>query len=802
VAKRLPKEVTVFDEETFEAGMATAQEIALGLDASTLFVIFLSNSALDSKWVKDELADAKKRFDADQIQRIYPIIIEAGLRHDDVRIPDWMRESLNIQAILKPTIAARKIKARLLELSWQAHPRLKERKEIFVGRNELIQQVEERLDDFSRPTPIALIASGLPSIGRRTLLQHAVKKANLVRDSYDFPTITLSSLDGIEDFLLKIVDLGMVTADLSNLSSTLVSRKVEIAKEVLGMVVKEGDRILIEDHGVLVQRTGELVDWFSELLLALSSASHLTFCVASQFRLNPSINRTNPFIFTIAIKELDAIERNGLLTRYARFHSLNIGRDDCSFFSDILTGYPEQVMFAVDLIHEHGIAVAKQQSHTIQQYGSDKAQVVLEKYQDKGTELDFIYFLCKFEFVSYEVLFDIVDEAIYSDIVNDLLRTSICERMGASSDYIRVNEVIRDFVSRNRFKVSSAFENKIRQHVRNFIDTYEEDDRDISDYLFSAQEALRSHDTLPENILIPSVFLKTIKKVYDEERDYTDAVVLSDRVLIRERFLHATTVNQVRFILCQSLARLRAPRFFEEVKKIRDPDKSFLYGFYYRLTGNYVKAEENLLKALDGDRRKRDPRILGELILVYMQSDEYDKAFELARETYRNRPSNPINANNYFTCLLMKNRTPETRAELEEIVQRLSIDQSERAREMADSMRARLVAYFDEDEPKSLEMIEDAILRYTDITYPLLTKAALAAHFENSGKLREAVDALSGLVGKNAQSYRSLVKYKAMLFAMEGHADDAKDLVRKELSGLIPSALNRLQERISHLVPR
>ncbi len=49
VASRLRSEVKVFDEETFEAGMLTADEIARGLDESTLFVIFISDAALTSQ---------------------------------------------------------------------------------------------------------------------------------------------------------------------------------------------------------------------------------------------------------------------------------------------------------------------------------------------------------------------------------------------------------------------------------------------------------------------------------------------------------------------------------------------------------------------------------------------------------------------------------------------------------------------------------------------------------------------------------------------------------------------------------
>lgn len=799
VASRLRKEVKVFDEETFEAGMETAEEIARGLDESTLFIIFLSKAALESRWVQDELANAKSRFDATQIQRIYPIIIDSSVRHDDKRIPEWMRESLNIQPILKPTIAARKINARLLELSWSTHPRLRERREIFVGRNELIEQIEERLDDFTRQSPIALIASGLPAIGRKTLLQKSLKKANLVRESYEFPTITLSSLDSIEDFLLKVADLGFLPGNLPSLSAKTVPEKLELVKDAALDVVREGERILIEDHGVLVQGTGELVDWFAQILEALSPRAHLTFCIASQFRPKPSLNRTFPLAYSVAVKEMDAAERNGLLARYARFEALDLPRQELEFFADLLTGLPEQALFAVDLIKEQGLFEAKRQSHTVQQYGSDKAQVVLERYKERKLELNLIYLLSRFEFLSYEVLFDIVPEPKYGSVLNTLLASSICERLGSSSDYVRVNEVIRDYVSRNRFGLPSEFEDSISRHVKRFVEQYQDDNHDISDYLFSAQEALRAGNNLPEDMLVPSVFVKTIKRIYDEERGYSDAVILADRVLLRERYLHESTVNHVRFIQCQSLARLRASRFFDEVRKVPEPDRSFLYGFHYRLAGDYAKAEENLLKVLSRDRRRRDPRAVGELVLVYMQSDEYGKALELSRENYENRPSNPINANNYFACLIMRPRSKDNREQLENIVTRLSIDPSERATEMTDSMRARLIAYYDDDEVESMRLIDSAVRRHANIDYPLLTKADLAVHFGNVEKLREAVTALERTTGPNAQSYRTFVKFKAMLLAMEGRPEEGRKLIKKELSGLIPSALQRLNEKLDAL---
>lgn len=54
----------------YEEIMSSIEEIAKGLDETTLFVVFISNAALESKWVKEELAQAKSKLDDAQIERI------------------------------------------------------------------------------------------------------------------------------------------------------------------------------------------------------------------------------------------------------------------------------------------------------------------------------------------------------------------------------------------------------------------------------------------------------------------------------------------------------------------------------------------------------------------------------------------------------------------------------------------------------------------------------------------------------------------------------------------------------------
>ena len=147
-----------YDESTFEEGMGNLEEIINALDRSSIFVLLISNNSLDSEWVRREIAEASGRLDNGQLKRFFPIIIDPSIDHTDRRIPDWIRDSYNLRPITRPTIAAKRIKERLVEASWKNHPMLKARDRIFVGRNAQIGEFEQRFDDFTKPQPTVVFA--------------------------------------------------------------------------------------------------------------------------------------------------------------------------------------------------------------------------------------------------------------------------------------------------------------------------------------------------------------------------------------------------------------------------------------------------------------------------------------------------------------------------------------------------------------------------------------------------------------------------------------------------------------------
>lgn len=228
VANKLGKQNIHYDEFTFEYGEKTITEIFKGIDRSELFVFFISNESLNSEWVKKEIFFAKNNLDRYELKKIYPIIIDNTVTHKDARIPDWIRQEYNLKLISKPSIAANKIWQKLIELSWDIHPILKKRNTLFVGRNDKLEEFEQRIDDFNKNKPKSIIVSGIPGVGRRTFLKNALVKTTTYDQSYAPLSIYLDRNDSIEDFIFKLNDLSIsdIDDDLSNMLTKSIDQKV------------------------------------------------------------------------------------------------------------------------------------------------------------------------------------------------------------------------------------------------------------------------------------------------------------------------------------------------------------------------------------------------------------------------------------------------------------------------------------------------------------------------------------------------------------------------------------------------
>ncbi|MGD8306833.1 MAG: toll/interleukin-1 receptor domain-containing protein [Ignavibacteria bacterium] len=125
VADILGEDKISYDSYTFEEGNKNIDEIINGIETSDVFVIFISNEALESDWVKKEIFQASKAVKLKKIRGLYPIIVD-NTDYGDERIPEWLKE-YNIRNVKKPTKAAERILQKLRIVSWELYPQNKAR---------------------------------------------------------------------------------------------------------------------------------------------------------------------------------------------------------------------------------------------------------------------------------------------------------------------------------------------------------------------------------------------------------------------------------------------------------------------------------------------------------------------------------------------------------------------------------------------------------------------------------------------------------------------------------------------------
>lgn len=284
--EKLGTDAIVYDALTFEAGEKSIDEINRTLAFTDLYVILLSQAAVDSDWVKYELGEAQKKLTERALDRIYPLIIDPALKYSDGRIPAWLKD-YNLKYIARPAKAAKLIIERAKDVKWSRHPSFQYRNAIFVGRNDLVNDFEMRIDDFDKPPVNTFIVSGLPHIGRKSLARHCLIKGTIMPQYYDFPQISLSYQESIEDFIVKIHDLGFTDGnELPKVAMKTIEEKIQYAVILSKDLTKLSEILLIKDDGCLVDYRGNISDWFKSIILSADLFGKMLFVIITKYKTN------------------------------------------------------------------------------------------------------------------------------------------------------------------------------------------------------------------------------------------------------------------------------------------------------------------------------------------------------------------------------------------------------------------------------------------------------------------------------------------------------------------------------------
>ena len=800
VAQALGKQRIEFDEETFEEGAKTDDEIAEAIDSCTLFALFISDAALSSKWVLAEISRARTNLQEGTLKRVYPIIIDPAITHDDPRIPEWLRNEYNLKLVNRPSIAARRIQNKIREIQWQQHPIHEERKRIFVGRNSLLQEFESRIDNIDFKTPTCIIASGISKIGRSKFLHHALAKANLVDRSFEPVKILIERVDSVEDFIIKLFKTGLTSGNGESVLGLLdksTPDKIKILTGMLNDLQAAKEVVFVEDHGTIVDHMRVIAPWLIEAIEAMPATSRPVLCVAAKYRVDYGAIRRLPHFYSLEVPELNPSERSGLLKRILEVQDIEISGDDFKFFSMQLRGYPEEAYFCADLLADLGIRGARNESHLITEFNREKASVLLKQYEQNQNTLDFIYLLSEFEFVSLTFLFEIVEEEEYASLLNELITKLICDYVDNEREFVRINDTIRDLIRRNRLEIPIHFAQRLREHVKSFIKDTDKFERDTSDYFYSIKEGLIREDKIDDKFIAPSHVLRTIKDLYQRRENLKRVVSLADMLLLRESSLQIKLVQDVRYYLCLSLARQKDRRVLTEAQKIAGPEHHFVLGYYYRLVGRHADAISKLTGLLEtpyiASRAKR------ELVQVYLYIEEFDKALEMARENYEANRGNQFPIQSYLHCLLNSDDAKRSEKVISDLIDELDQIGSSQSRQMTLIAKAHYESKFSDNQQGAYNLLDDAESLDDKSPYPHFARFDIALRSGDTATMNSTLVTLEAISKIKTFSKNTMTKNRAFYEAASGRPAEAHDLIKTSLTDYPRETLDTLHRKIDSI---
>lgn len=785
IANKFGKFNIVYDAWTFEAGNKTLDEIYSGLNATGIFVYFISQESLTSPWVEKEINKAEEYLKNGKLKRFLPIIIDNTVKHSDDRIPLWIKDEYNLKYISKPTKTYDLIKQGLRLVSWELYPKRRQADQLFIGRTSQIKQFEERIYNYDLPTPSSVIISGLTSIGRRKFIKHVLVNSNKVRAHYSPPILTLDSRNSIEDLIIKLYGLGYSQKDskiISDLSSKPISEKVNIASELISELHANNDILFILDNLSIISRDGNIVDWFLPINSIISNLNGLAICVISQARTRAKNLIHNNFVFAIEIPELEPYERKAFFKSLLDIEEIKLNQEDFKIISDQFSGFPEQIIYTTSLLIHEGKEYVITHPHEIIEYNTEKVARLVRSFTNNQLALQILKILSESEFLSFNVLEDILQEDFKEarDIISQFSNEFIIEYVGNTREFLRLNDSVKDYIQRLGYKLIDKYNTNLQVHAQNSFKDYEIFDRDISDYVISFKEALKQGYQVPKEFLIPSHYVNAMRELYNYERRYKEVVTLADRILQNEKYLDKRIIKEIRYWLCLSLARRRDRRILEEVQKIDGADHNFLLGFYFRIVGRHDDAIQRFNKVLE--EAPNFYRAKRELVQVYLNTEQYDEAFTLSRENYFMDKNNPYNLQSYFRCLI-KLEGPKQKNELKNLLQDLEKNPHEKAHEMFMTAQAQYHAFVENNDIKALKVADDAIAAFPKNIYPCLTKLELLRRSNNVSELEKTIKDIETKYDPESDIFGKLpyLSAKCILYGKTGQKEQALRILNKEI---------------------
>ena len=646
----------VYDAKTFKKHCDLPIQIREGLEDCDIYALFLSSTAIKSKWVTAELDLALELKAQWKIKKFFVFQLD-DTKWDE--LPKWMG-----RYVVSCPPSPKHVALRLL--SEINHPEAESVQ--CYGREEDERKIIDLLSEFTTP-PSYLFLSGPVGIGRRTLASKAY--------SLYYPTLSNHKIEISVDQIDDTIDIyrralaysanwraGDYKRELDRyvkLTPTLRTR--ELAKLLRNISTSFGQVVIINLGTSALTEEGRPQLWFSNLTKYLEAADYPYIWFLSQRFLNghdlenglfypvePLNEKWSTFLFRILIKK----------------YNLAIpSRDEQERIETSISGHPGLISMIANYLRTNPHYKPNRTHNNIVKLINEQVQLILNDFIGNNIEREkSVALFAETNILSYREIQKISEIwPEFEDATSALIDAGLL--LSTESDYSLANYINRaadGFAAKHRTALAP-----IRKSILADFDSMNESSY-LSIQLLDSRIVSHIIDGTPidgyiSNLVMPSQQIRAAKRRYDSQ-DFGPSLKLAKAAYEQKEKLSVNGIREAwRLVGLSAIRDNNDPEFkfflseYPGLKKSSQTDAIFNFGngLKERLKGNLREALKWYKKIKQ--EKYADSHVYRELAYVYAFERSFDDAYTCVTKAHDLAFGNPYVLDILAMVLLEKYKT-------------------------------------------------------------------------------------------------------------------------------------------------
>jgi len=637
VYKELGAGICHYDIATFDPVGFLPDIIYKALAESTHFVLFASEKAMDSEWVKGELKNLFINWMRSKTASVMVFLLRDGTRSS---IPDWLQNYV-ITEHPTPTHIACRI------LSEYDHWQNNESNAPPFYRSNELKRVETQLIVEAVKMPACLLICGLDGFGRKELINEVFKrnfrsvplrKIHIYTENFDSDVDFFKSLKGV----FSLTTVRDLSGAIDSYKSLPIDERLDQIVELIQQLCSGSQTIIMDASDSIFDDSGEINDWMERLIAKLPSTSYPC--------LNITTNRRPNYIKSfIADKSvicyLDplSIQDSSLLFRWwLNKLSVSLPANIEELVLEQVAGNPKQIESAVRLLKNiPDVSDIKNiKINLFSDLERNISQLLAKVVTDEFSKL-ILALVADCGHIAISDLLTIVAQIKKQDI--DSIRS--CYNKLLSYGFLQSDAIcikVPSFLARTAKSLGKV--EPITTQLKLCWTALAESMGEISyddetsftilneACILKLKSGVNSIAGI-ESLILPSQCLRTARQLYDS-KEYMQAYELSHRAFQARLALTDDGAIEALRYCGMSASRLNKSELLQETlnnfKEYSNKTRAkriyeFITGFNFRLAGKFDDALIHMEKALEykGDQ---DVHVLRELAFLYLSTKESQRA--------------------------------------------------------------------------------------------------------------------------------------------------------------------------------